>query len=234
MDTRVSQWAMNGGRALASAVPRVVGQGVLGGVGGALGFGLVGLGLAVFSSWQRAHVPDAPAWLAISWVLGPVSLALAGAYAGTMRGLLLGLAKQLVEKRLVAHLYAVVKPVVAQTAKRFQGGAPSASGEVAEAVRSALDAEPLDTGAPQGFGDRLSRWLAWKSKRLLVLTVAGHLARAKDGASAVHELERFGLAKLEQLLVDSLEDLFAVKRTVVLGLAFLVAIAPELVWAVLR
>jgi len=90
--------AKQGGLALVTSVPRVVLRGLLGGLSGGGLMGLLGGALAgaTVLLW-RSRDFDAPAWLSASLVLTPVVMAVAGAYTGAVRGLLSGLATQLVE-----------------------------------------------------------------------------------------------------------------------------------------
>lgn len=230
--------ARQGGTALLTVVPRVVGSGLAGAAGGAALMAVVGLLLAGASMliWRAADFA-APGWLLGSLALTPVVMALAGAYTGAVRGLLKGLGKQLVEKKLVAYLYAQVKPACLSAVKRLAGSKAPSAAEVAAEVRAQLEqgfGEEAAEEHPVSFADKVGQFLAARSRRLLALSVVGHVARAKSGADAVAELEQLGLGKLEEIVVGSLEDLFSLKLTLISGAALLVCALPQAIYWLTR
>gem|GEM_PF-2902430 len=225
--------AMQGGLALLTIIPRVVLSGVLGAVGGLLFMGLLG-GLLVGATvlvWRSMGF-DAPGWLTASLALTPVVMGLAGSYCGAVRGLLKGLGQQLVERRLVAYLYAQVKPACLAAVKKLSG-AHASSAAVAAEVRAQLEQgfkEEAGEQRPASYSEKVARFLASRSRRMLALSIVGHVARAKSGDEAVAELEKLGLQKLEAIVVGSLEDLFSLKLTLVSGAALLVCALPQAIY----
>src|SRR4051794_19850861 len=97
--------ARQGGVAVVSIVPRVALSGLLGALKGLVIMGLIGGALAGASAlmWKSFGFA-APNWLLASLALTPVVMALAGGYTGAVRGLLQGLAAQLVERKLLAYV----------------------------------------------------------------------------------------------------------------------------------
>ncbi|MBX7099656.1 MAG: hypothetical protein K1X89_18205 [Myxococcaceae bacterium] len=234
MDARVKTWAVSGGKALAAQVPRLVLGAFGGSLTGALGFGAVGAAAAFGAHWWWSRQSEVPAWLLLSLWLCPVVLGAAGFYVGAVRGLLRALARALVEGQLVGHLYALVKPAVASALRTVRGGQAVSASDVAAAVSRAMELVPAEVGEPTGLGDRVAGFLAARSRRLLVVVLAQHVARARDGAEAVRSLETFGLQRLQLVLLSSLADLFSAKLTVVMALAFLACVAPQVVYVLTR
>lgn len=231
MNAKLAGYARQGGTVMLQVAPRVVGSGLWGAVKGFAGFGLLGGALALTSYlvfWRNG--PESLAW---STLLLPALLAAAGLYTGAVKGLLGGLARQLVERKVVAYLYASVKPALVKVAKSAQGKAPPAAGEVAKNVRLELEREwarAIGDEPPKTLGDKVARFLALRSRRMLMASVVAHLARAKSGGEAVAELEKLGVQRLELMMLDTLEDLFSLKLTLILGAAFVISIAPQLIW----
>lgn len=60
------------------------------------------------------------------------------------------------------------------------------------------------------------------------------MARAKDGAAAIEELEKLGVAKLEHIVVGNLEDLFAMELTLIAGGALVLCVLPQLIFQLTR
>ena len=225
--------AAQGTRAFLSSVPRIALGGIKGGIGGLVLMGALGAALSVSSGLLWRGNPAIPAWLTGSLFLTPVVLALAGLFIGAVRGLLTALADQLVEKKLLAYLYAQVKPAVVAAARTASGAAPA---QLAEEVRVQLEQALSETPVekPAGFVDSLTHWVTMNSRRVLALSVVAHVARAKSGEEAKAELEKLGVAKLGAIVVGSLEDLFTVKLTLIAGGALLVAFLPQAIWWVTR
>jgi hypothetical protein len=216
--------AAQGSLAFLAAVPRLVlgalagaalGLVILGGVGALLAFGSAVL-------WRGSTVP---AWLTASLFLTPVVLALAGLYVGAVRGFLSALAEQLVQKKLVAYLYAQVKPAALAAMKRANGAEPA---QLAEELRTQLASAPEEK--PGSFSDRVAHFITMNSRRVLALSVVAHVARAKSGSEAAAEVEKLGVAKLEDIVVGQLEDLFSLQLTLITGGALLVCLLPQLGW----
>lgn len=226
---KLKSLAAQGSRAFLSAVPRVA----LGGITGA-GIGLVTMGafggLLSFASallWRGKE--QLPSWLSASLFVTPLVLGAAGIFIGGVRGVLAALAGQVVEKKLLAYLYAQVKPAVVAAVQRSSGADPA---QLAEEVQTQLNRtlaeEPGEK--PAGLADRLAHWITMNSRRVLALSVVAHIARAKNGAEAAAEMEKLGVAKLEAIVVGSLEDLFSVKLTLIAGGALVVSFLPQAIW----
>lgn len=60
------------------------------------------------------------------------------------------------------------------------------------------------------------------------------MARAKDGAAAIEEVEKLGVAKLEHIDVGNLEDLFAMKLTLIADGALVLCVLPQLIFQLTR
>lgn len=223
---KLKSLAAQGTVAFVSAVPHVA-LGVLTGavVGLVLMFGL-GAGLAFGSSllWRETALPS---WLSMSLVATPVVLALTGVYVGGVRGFFVSLAGQLAEKKLLAWVYAQVKPAALAALARAKGGDAQA---VADEVQRQVTLDAESTPKPESFADRAAQFLTLHSRRVLALTLVAHLARAKSGEEARAEVEKLGLAKLEHIVLGQLEDLFSLQLTLVTGAAFLICLAPQAVF----
>lgn len=229
---KVLGWAKGSTAALAAVLPRVLVGGLKGGAVGAVGMGVLGAALAAASAqWWHARGAELPSWLYASLVAVPVLWAVAGGFVGTVRGLLSALGQALLDQGLVRWVYAQVKPAAASVVRAAQGRIPARAGEVAAMLKAQLDAQEERGGAEPGRLDAVTHWLAMRSRRVLALSVIGHVARAPSGAQAIAELEKLGIARLEQVLLDSLGDLFAVKVTLVAGATMLLSVAPQVVYA---
>lgn len=231
---KLQAFAKQGGRALLQTLPKVALGAIKGAFGGALLLTAIGGALAFASSliWPA----DVPRWVVVATaVLCPLVLGLAGLYTGAVRGLLKALAAQLVEKKLLAYVYAQVKPAAVSAAKRVTAGASAqaVAAQVKVELEKQLDA--ADAGEPPGsFADRVARFLTLRSRKLLALSLISHVARAKSGAEAVQEVETLGLQKLEKIVVETLEDLFSMKLTLVSAAALVVCAAPQAIWWLTR
>ena len=218
--------AAQGTIAFVSAVPHVA-LGAL--AGAAIGLvSMLGLGaLLAFLSGMLWRGTELPTWLSASLFLTPVVLAIAGTYVGGVRGFLAALARQLVEKKLVAYVYAQVKPAaVAALAKAKGGSAEELAAEVQRQLVSSDEAE----AKPSTFSERVAQFLTLHSRRVLALTLVTHVARAKTREEAAAEVEKLGLAKLEHIAVGQLEDLFSLKLTLITGGSLLICAAPQIVF----
>lgn len=232
MNARLVELGKQGSVALLKTAPKVALGGVLGAAQGFFVLGALGGVLSALSTWWWKHQTfDAPSWLWASLTLPPVVLALAGGYVGAVRGVLAALARQVVEKRLVGWLYAQVKPAAAAAVKKLTpGSSPQA---VAAALQRELEA-PAGLDAPRSLGDRVARAVVLRSRRALALSLITHVARAKSGAAAVEEVEKLGVAKLEDIVVGNLEDLFSMKSTLIAGGALVVCVSPQVVFWLTR
>lgn len=232
MNARLLELSKQGSLALLKAVPRVALGGVLGALQGLVVLGAVGGGLSAVSTWWWRHQSfEAPSWLWASLALPPVVLALAGGYVGAVRGLLAALATQVVEKQLVGWLYAQVKPAMHAAVKKVTpGSSPQA---VAQALAREFET-PAQLDAPKSLSDKLARFVVMNSRRALALSLITHVARAPNGAAAVEEMEKLGVAKLEDIVVGNLEDLFALKLNLIAAGALVVCVLPQVVYALTR
>lgn len=233
-----AELARSAGQALLQAIPSLVGGGFFGALKGVLLQGLLGVGLAGATAfiWSRAEV-QVPAWLFVTLVLTPVVLGLAGGYTGAIRGVLQGLAEQLVEKRLVAWVYALVKPACVTAVKRLREAPAADAASVAARLQHELEqsfAGADEEGAPASKRERVVRFVAQRSRRVFVVAVVGHVAGAKSAGEAVAQVESLTLPALERVLVETLEDLFSLKLMLVTVLSLLLCVAPQLVFVVLR
>ncbi|MDP2272584.1 MAG: hypothetical protein Q8K32_17755 [Archangium sp.] len=226
---KLAALAAQGSRVFLSAVPRIA----LGGLGGAFtGFfimGVLGALLSFASAMMWRGNPDIPAWLSASLFVTPLVLAVAGVFLGGVRGLLAALAGQLQEKKLVAYLYAQVKPAIVVAVQKSSGANPQQlAAEVQAQLSRTFAGEPGQK--QESVVDRLAHWVTMRSRRVLALTLVTHVARAENGAAAAGELEKLGVAKLEEIVVGNLEDLFALKLTLVAGGALLLSFVPQAIW----
>ena len=132
-------------------------------------------------------------------------------------------------KKLLAYLYAQVKPAMVAAVQKSRGAAPA---QLAAEVQTQLNRSLAETPdeKPAGLADRLAQWITMNSRRVLALSVVAHVARAKNGAEAAAEMEKLGVAKLEAIVVGSLEDLFSVKLTLIAGGALVVSFLPQAIW----
>ncbi len=233
MNEKLKAYAVQGSAVFLSTVPRIVGSGLLNALGGGFFGALLGVGIALGTSMWWGHArAETPAWaLALLW-LSPPALGAAGLYIGAVRGLLAGLAQQMLDKKLVAFLYAQLKPALVGATRKLQGKADVSAEEVARTLREELMPK-LNQAAekPSGFGDKVAGFLVLRSRRLMALSLIGHVARAKSGAEALAEAETLGVKKLEAVLVETIEDLFSIKLLLVGALALVVSAIPHLALA---
>lgn len=230
---KLQSLAAQGSRVFLSSVPRIALGGLKGGFIGVFSATTLGFLLALGSALLWRGNTELPGWLSASLFLMPVVLGLAGLFIGAVQGLLAALAGQLEQKKLVAYLYAQVKPAVAAALKKSTGSDPAQlAAEVQAQLGSTLETPAAEK--PKGFGDRLAHWVTMRSRRVLALSVVAHVARAKDRNEAAADLEKLGVAKLEDIVLGTLEDLFAVKLTLVAAGALLLSFAPQAVWWLTR
>jgi hypothetical protein len=218
--------AAQGTIAFLTAIPHVA-LGALAGAAIRL-VSMLGLGaLLAFLSGMLWRGTELPAWLSASLFLTPIVLAIAGTYVGGVRGFLFALAQQLVDKKLVAYVYAQVKPAAVAALAKAKGGSAE---ELAAEVQRELVADDEQAENPSSLSERVAQFLTLHSRRVLALTLVTHVARAKTREEAAAEVEKLGLAKLEHIAVGQLEDLFSLKLTLITGAALLICIAPQLVF----
>jgi hypothetical protein len=228
--------ARAGLKTLVGVVPSVVGAGLWGAVKGAVIFGMVGVAVAVgyllMPLWMKGV--EIPLWLRIlSGVLPPVALGLAGGYALMLQAATSKLAQQTQERGLVGYLYAILKPVTVQAARRLRGTGTMSRADLSRAIDASL-AERLQEAAaasdqePPSRTERLERFLMEHSRRVLGMVALRSVVTAPDVPTAVKNLETLGIDRLEQSLADTLEDLFFFQMIVSLGAGVLAAALPPL------
>jgi hypothetical protein len=221
--------------ALLDLIPRAVWRAVKGGFGGFFLAGLLGLSIAAGSAGAVAlHVISQPRWLTLvnlAWV--PLVFGVAGAYVGALNGFLSAISDEIERRNLAARLFVVVKPACLAALESARGGSGN---DLAGDLRIAVDTEARAglTEPPTSLGERAERFLAARSSRLLCLSVVHRVGAAKDRGSAMRELESLGVERLQVILVETVEDLFAVQMHVAAALALVAAAAPTLVASILR
>ncbi len=218
--------AAQGTLAFLSAVPQLAVGTIRGAALGLLLLGAVG-GLLAFGSATMWHGAALPMWLSTSLFLTPVVLAAAGLFVGAVRGFLAALAEQIVAKKLVVYVYAQVKPAVIAALRKVNGADPV---QLAAQLQAQLTEGPSAPDVEDRAVDRLANFIIMNSRRMLALSVVTHVARAKSGAEAAAEIEKLGVAKLEDIVIGQLEDLFLLKLTLVTCGAFLVCLLPQVGW----
>jgi hypothetical protein len=216
--------AAQGTIAFVSAIPHIA----LGALAGAA-IGLVSMlalgALLSFLSGLLWRGTELPTWLSASLFLTPIVLAIVGTYVGGVRGFLIALAQQLVEKKLVAYVYAQVKPAAVAALAKAKGSTPIA---LAEEVQRQLVINDEAVEKPATLSEKVAQFLTLHSRRVLALTLVTHVARAKTREEAAAEVEKLGLAKLEHIAVGQFEDLFSLKLTLLTGAALLICAAPQI------
>jgi hypothetical protein len=228
--------ARAGLKTLVGVVPSLVGAGLWGAVKGAVIFGTVGVLVAVgyllLPRWMEGT--EVPLWLSIlSGVLPPVALSLAGGYALMLQSVTSKLAHQTQERGLVGYLYAIIKPVAVQAARRMKGSGNLSRAELTRVIDSSL-AERLQEAAsasdaePASRTERLERFLMEHSRRVLGLVALRAALSSPDVPTAVKNLETLGIDRLEMALAETLEDLFFFQMVLSLGAGVLVAAVPPL------
>jgi hypothetical protein len=231
--------ARSGMRLLMGLVPSLLKAGVLGALKGLFLFGVLGVGVggAYVYAPSLLGLPAAPGWLtALGLLLPPVALALAGGYALMVRGFTGRLAEEAQQLGLVRYLYAIIKPALAQAARRVSGKGDVSRAElksaikqsVAEQVREAMEAR---AEGPPSFLKKVEGFLAENSRRVLGLVAVKAVLTAPDRGTAVKNLEEVGLERVEVVLSETLEDLFFFQMLLALGAGVLVSAVPAfLMW----
>jgi len=235
---RLADITRAGLRAMCEVIPRVVWAGFKGSFAGFFLAGFLGLGVAALGvAFEHLRGVTFPTWVTVlDFVITPLAFALAGGYGGGVRGSMQKLAEELVQRRLVAYLYAIIKPscVAALARVRAQG-----EGDLAVELRAQLDerlrlARIAEPDAPRSLGERLERSLAHLSERMLCLAVLRVAMTAKNRDEATQRIEALSIEHIEHLLVDTLEDLFLQQVVLAYAAALLIAAAPHLVFLLVR
>ncbi|AKQ68111.1 hypothetical protein A176_005023 [Myxococcus hansupus] len=218
----------------------LMGVGLLGAFKGGALFGLVGLavGAATWFLPGWLGVAPAPTWLVVlGVVLPPLALSASGGYAFMLQAVSGRLAHEAKERGVVGRVYAVLKPVTAQVAKRLQGTGSLSREELSRVVDASVsehlrqvEAAQDDVAPPRRT--EVERFLMEQSRRVLGVLALRAVVSAPDSASAVRNLESLGLERVEMTLVERLEDLFFLQVVLAFGAGALVAVAPAvlMVW----
>ncbi len=235
---RLYDYARQGFLALIQIVPAVLWSGVKRAVGGFFVLGFFGTllagGIAIYR-WAAAQ--PLPIWLVIvSVAVVALSLSLAGAYIGGMRGLLGGLTQQLAERNLLAYLYAFVRPVLMRASRGLaESSGPITRSELVGRLRQAAgeraEVALAEAERPRSIGERLERWVALKLQLILVAAAITPSTTGRDREAAIAELEQTGIEQIEETLVDSLEGLYDTQCVLVLGAALAVSSLPYVIYA---
>lgn len=221
---------------------RLMGVGLWGALKGGALFGLVGLavGAATYALPRWMGVPPAPTWLVIlSAVLPPLALSVAGGYAFMLQAVSGRLADEARERGVVARVYAVLKPVTVQVARRLQGSGSLSREELSRVVNESMSehlrqAEQARGEAPSSRMAEVERFLMEQSRRVLGVLALRAVVSAADTATAVRNLETLGIERVEMTLVETLEDLFFLQVLLAFGAGVLVAATPALLMVWLR
>jgi hypothetical protein len=221
-------------RSLVGMVPALLGSGVLGALKGFFLFGFVGLGLAG-AFWWAPHWTGAaptPGWLeALSFVITPLALAVAGGYVWMLHGVSSRLAGEVRKRGLMGYAYAVLKPAMLKVARGLRGGGTPSREELTRAIEQSVaerlrESQQEAPDAPASRIEGVERFLMEQSRRVLGLIAVRAVLTAPDMASAVHELEAMALDRLEGVLEETLEDLFLLQMVLAFGAGLLVAAVP--------
>ena len=194
---------------------------------------------------SRLSETPAASWFLVAtffWV--PFVFAACGAYAGAVRGLVVGLAEQLMELGVVPFLYAVVRPALTSAATQLAAtGRRAPGGQSLSVVRKAIDERILQTseamtaqmGPPSGLGDRIQRKLSQRAQGLLChAAVRAALQRGSKQADAVVELEQLGIERLSEALGGSLMGAMKLHVVLAYGGALVLGVLPYAVYIGLR
>ncbi|MFP2960761.1 hypothetical protein ACLEPN_23810 [Myxococcus sp. 1LA] len=221
---------------------RLMGVGLLGALKGGALFGLVGLGLAAatYALPRWLGVPPAPTWLVVlSAVLPPLALSVAGGYAFMLQAVSGRLAEEAKARGVVGRVYAVLKPVTVQVARRLQGTGSLSREELSRVVDESVSehlrqAELSWSEAPPSRMAEVERFLMEQSRRVLGVLALRAVVSAPDSATAVRNLETLGIDRVEMTLAERLEDLFFLQVLLAFGAGVLMAATPALLMVWLR
>lgn len=222
--------AAQGADVFVSVLPRVVLGGLLGSFKWMFALSALGAVLSGATWWLWRDMEQIPGWLRLSLLLTPLVLAFAGIYVGALRGILKALIEQMNKHKLMAYVYAQVKPAALAALKSAPGDAKALASATGAQMKRFLD----EDGDAPSFGERLARSTAARAQRLLATSFVDHLGQAESHEEAVAMVEELGVQKLEEIAADTLSDLFSLQVTVVLALSLLVSLLPQGIWWALR
>lgn len=223
---RLVELARQGFAVLIQIVPAVLWAGLKRAIAGFFVMGLVGNAIAAtIAGYFFAVNQPLPTWMiAVTLVVTPLSLSLAGAFVGGVRGMFGALATQLAERNLIAYLYAFVRPVLTRAAATLaQKGGPVTRTEVMQNLRRAAgerakealaQPDPNDT-----LGDKLDRKVAAKLQMLLVMAAISPDATGGDRGAAIADLESTGIQKVEAAMVDAISGLNDTQAVIAIAVA---------------
>ncbi|GHG93463.1 hypothetical protein [Comamonas sp. JC664] len=218
----------------------LMGVGLLGAFKGGALFGLVGVAVGAATwflpGWLGAAPP--PAWLVVlGVVVPPLALSASGGYAFMLQAVSGRLAHEAKERGVVGRVYAVLKPVTVQVAKRLQGKGALSREELSRVVDASVSEHLREAEAARGEAaapkrTEVERFLMEQSRRVLGMLALRAVVSAPDATTAVRNLESLGLERVEMSLVERLEDLFFLQVVLAFGAGAMVAIAPAvlMVW----
>lgn len=223
--------ALQGAEVFIRVLPRVALGGVIGSIKWMFAMGVFG-GLLALITWWMWHGEDhVPSWLRFSLLLTPLVLGCAGIYVGALRGVLRALVKQMSEHRLVAYVYAQVKPAALAALKAAPlGDAKALAKSTRAGVRRLFEEEQAALDASPS----LVRSLAGRAQRVLAASAVDYIGNSESREDALAKVETMGISKLEEIAADTLSDLFSTHVTITLGISFVLALLPQAIWWVIR
>lgn len=222
--------ALQGGEVFLSVLPRVALGGILGSIKWMFLMGAFGGMLALATLWMWSDA-DIPSGLRFSLLLTPLVLSIAGIYVGALRGSLEALIKQMLDRKLLAYVYAQVKPAAIAAARAVpDGNAKALAASTRDGMRRLFEEEQEALGDTPSFGEKLARSVTTRVRRLLAASAADYIGDAKDGDEAIAKVEDLGVRKLEEIAADTLADLFSLHITIVFGLSLMASLLPQIIW----
>lgn len=237
---RVIELARQGFAALIQFVPAVLWAGLKRAIGGFFVMGLVGnIFAAAIAGYLFAVGRPLPTWMiAVTLVVTPLSLSMAGAVVGGMRGLLGTLATLLAERNLIGYLYALVRPILVRAATMLaEKGGPVTRSEVLLRLRQAAGERMNAVLAPadpnESLGDKLDRLVASKLQMVLVMAAISPDATSADRQTAIAELEQTGIAKLESAMVGAISGLNDTQAIVAIAAGATASVLPYVLYFLL-
>ncbi|RKI61828.1 hypothetical protein D7X55_22740 [Corallococcus sp. AB049A] len=224
-----------GVRSLVAMVPALLGSGVKGALKGFFLFGCFGAVLAgafmLAPRWTGAA--PTPPWLNyLSFVLTPLSLALAGGYVWMLHAVSSRLASEVRARGLMGYAYAILKPATLQVARRLRGAGTPSRAELTRAIQESVAERMHEPEEARESAASRAGWLEGflldQSRRVLGLIALRAVLTSPDVSSAVREMELLAIDRLEGVLEETLEDLFFLQMVLTLGVGVLVAALPTI------
>ncbi|MCP3102865.1 hypothetical protein LZ198_28705 [Myxococcus sp. K15C18031901] len=238
---RLAGLARGGVRLFVGVVPALLGAGLWGALKGMFLFGAFGALMAgVFALSPRftGGAPIPPWLLFTSFVVTPLSLALAGGYVLMLQGVGDRLAREVQSRGLMGYVYAVIKPAALQVAQRLRGKGRLGRAELVQAIEQSVVERLRQPASEREEAPSRMEWLEQflmeQSHRVLGLVALRSVLTAPDVPSAIESLETLAIDRLEGALVETLEDLYFVQRLLALGLGVVLAAVPTLLLLFMR